>query len=118
MKNAPFDQEKVIIGQVGSTAASAADYTGTIFKEWYMSLDRKRNLHTTAREIIMDACGISIDTFYNWIGDRVVIPMLARYQINQIAGETVFRVKIPDPEKLSQIRSIWQQRENSPVAAG
>ena len=99
---------KKVIGIVGSKVDDYKEYTSTIFKEWYMSLPRERNMHTIAREIIMDACDISVNVFYDWIAGRSAIPVASQHLINQIAGETVF--KLPGNPALKNIRSIWQQR--------
>lgn len=104
---------KKVIGSVGTKASQYKEYTSVLLKEWYMSLPRERNMHVIAREIILDACGISVQVFYDWLAARSPIPIASQHLINQIAGEKVFRLQ-SDPA-LKNIRTIWEQR-NAVVA--
>lgn len=67
-----------------------------LFKEWYQNLDKQRNLHTIAREIILDACAIDVKTFYLWLDGGQEIPTGSQQIINQVAGERIFVVSTPE----------------------
>ena len=54
------------------------------FKNWYVHLPGASIVDT--RNAIIDACGISISTFYDWINNPERINPLARKEIMRIAN--------------------------------
>lgn len=76
-----------------------------LLKEWYYSLSRPRDLHTTARTIICERCNISLRTFYAWISGETEVPHLAKQVINEVAGEKVFDVEPYKPFSISDINN-------------
>ena len=64
-----------------------------LFREWYNAQPEQQR--TGIKEIIIDRCEISPDTFNNWLYGNSGIRTIYKRIINDMAGETVFIIK-PD----------------------